>query len=84
MVDTTRMAAVVLTALFYALHQDFFFWRSARPLVFGMLPIGLFYHIAYTLASSAVLWMLVRAAWPAHLEEVEPVSPSSRRRSSDE
>jgi hypothetical protein len=62
------MLALLATALLYALHQDFWFWREARPLVFGFLPIGLFYHAAYTVATSALLWMLVRWHWPAHLE----------------
>jgi len=65
------MAAFIslVLALFYALHQDFWFWREARPLVFGFLPIGLFYHAAYTLATAALLWWLVRGHWPTHLEE---------------
>ena len=50
------------------LHQDFWFWRTARPFVFGFIPIGLSYHAAFTLVTSLVLWMLVREAWPAHLE----------------
>ena len=32
------------------LHQDVWLWRSARPLVFGFLPIGLFYHACYAVA----------------------------------
>ena len=40
----------------------------ARPLVFGFLPIGLFYHGVYSLAVAALMWALVRYAWPAHLE----------------
>ena len=63
------MAAVLSVALLYALHQDFWFWREARPLVFGFLPVGLFYHVAYTLACSALMWLLVRRHWPAHLED---------------
>jgi hypothetical protein len=62
------MAAALMAAAFYALHQDFWFWREARPLVFGFMPIGLFYHAAYTLAVSALMGMLVRRHWPAHLE----------------
>jgi hypothetical protein len=64
------MLALLATVLLYALHQDFWFWREARPLVFGFLPIGLFYHAAYTVAASGLLWMLVRSHWPAHLEDV--------------
>jgi hypothetical protein len=61
------MAAVLMAAALYALHQDFWFWREARPLVFGFLPIGLFYHAAYTLAISALMSVLVRRHWPSHL-----------------
>jgi hypothetical protein len=64
---TTTVAALLVAAI-YVLHQDFWFWRAARPLVFGVLPIGLFYHVAYTLATSLLLWMLVRMLWPSHLD----------------
>jgi hypothetical protein len=64
-----RRVAIVAVALLYVLHQDFWFWREARPLVFGFLPVGLFYHAAFTVATSAVLWLLVKVAWPSHLEE---------------
>ena len=62
------MAAALVAAALYALHQDVWFWREARPLVFGFLPIGLFYHAAYTIAVSVLMWWLVRTRWPAHLE----------------
>ena len=61
------MAAFLVVAL-YGLHQDFWFWRMARPLVFGFLPIGLFYHAAFTVASAGLLWLLVAYLWPEHLE----------------
>ena len=62
------MAAVLMVAALYALHQDFWLWRVARPLVLGFLPIGLFYHAAYTLAIALLMWVLVRTHWPAHLD----------------
>ena len=62
------MAAAVV-ALVYLLHQDFWFWRASRPLVFGALPIGLFYHAALTLASSVAIWLLVRYAWPTGVQD---------------
>jgi hypothetical protein len=61
-------AAALLVAALCVLHQDFWFWREARPLVFGVLPIGLFYHVAYTVATTLVLWLLVAKLWPSHLE----------------
>jgi hypothetical protein len=62
------MLAACLVAVIYALHQDFWFWRTAQPLVFGFLPIGLFYHAAYSLACAALMAVLVKHAWPGHLE----------------
>ena len=64
-----RLVAITAVVLLYLLHQDFWFWREARPLVFGFLPIGLFYHAAFTVVSSGALWLLVKFAWPAHLDE---------------
>jgi hypothetical protein len=70
---------VTLVILFYVMHQDFWFWREARPLVFGFMPIGLFYHAAFTAACAGLLWLLVTVAWPEHLERLgEPHGPSRR------
>jgi len=62
------LLALAVIAL-YLLHQDFWFWRATTPLVFGFLPIGLFYHVCYTLAISGLMWSLVKHAWPAQLEK---------------
>lgn len=62
-----RLLAAAVAA-FWLLHQDFWFWNAARPLVFGFLPVGLFYHAVYSLAAAALMWGLVRFAWPARLE----------------
>jgi hypothetical protein len=78
------IAGVLIVAALYALHQDLWFWRDARPLVFGVLPIGLFYHAAYSLATSAVLLVLLRLLWPGHLErdaaDPGPAEPADDRR----
>ena len=39
-----RLLLVVAVVALYGLHQDYWFWRQARPLVFGFLPVGLAYH----------------------------------------
>jgi hypothetical protein len=57
------------TAALYALHQDFWFWRAAEPLLFGFLPPGLWYHGLFCLAAALLMWTLTRLAWPAHLED---------------
>ena len=62
------LLALVVIAL-YVLHQDFWFWRTANPLVLGFIPIGLFYQAVFSVAASLVMWLLVKYAWPGHLEE---------------
>jgi hypothetical protein len=62
---------VVAVAVLYILHQDIWFWRSSY-LVFGFIPIGLFYHALFAIAAALLMWLLVTYAWPSHLErEVE-------------
>jgi hypothetical protein len=63
---------LVLTLLIlgvYGLHQDIWFWRAARPLVFGFLPIGLAYHAAYCVLVAGLMLVLTAFAWPSHLEQ---------------
>lgn len=62
----------LLVATIYLLHQDFWNWNKVKPLIFGFMPIGLAYHAAYSFAAAALMWILVKFAWPAHLENVEP------------
>ena len=69
------MAIVVL----YVLHQDIWFWRTARPLVFGFLPVGLAYHGAYCVAAALLMWTLTKVAWPHHLEQDASVEEGSGR-----
>jgi hypothetical protein len=63
-----RLGWLIAIAVLYLLHQDIWFWRTARPLVFGFLPVGLAYHAAYCVAVSLVMWALTRLAWPDYLE----------------
>ena len=67
----------------WLLHQDFWFWDAARPLVFGFLPVGLFYHALHSLAAAALMAALVRFAWPAHLEADAEPAPASDPPASD-
>lgn len=62
---------IIIVGAVYIAHQDFWFWRSAHPLVFGFLPVGLFYHACYTLLTALVMLLLVKQAWPSELEAAE-------------
>jgi len=65
----TRIFLILAVAALYVLHQDFWFWRTARPFVFGFIPIGLFYQMCFSVAAALLMWLLVKYAWPSHLEE---------------
>jgi hypothetical protein len=67
----SRARRVVLGSailIFYAIHQDVWFWRTARPLLLGFLPVGLVYHAAYCVVAALLMAALVRFAWPERLE----------------
>ena len=64
-----RILLVVAVVALYVLHQDIWFWRTAHPLVFGFIPIGLFYHGMFSVAAALLMWLLVTFAWPSHLEQ---------------
>lgn len=68
---TARTGWFVAIVALYVLHQDLWWWREARPLVFGFLPVGLAYHGAYCLVVALLMWGLTRFAWPAHLDDGE-------------
>lgn len=56
--------AVYLAILALAIaHQDFWWWDD-RTLVLGFLPIGLAYHVAYSVAAALLWYAAIRWAWP--------------------
>lgn len=59
-----KKALAALTAALFVLHQDVWNWGEVRPLLFGFLPPGLWYHAAYTLAAAGLMAALVRWCWP--------------------
>jgi len=71
------MRGLLYAALFvlYLLHNDLWYWNDAR-LVLG-LPIGLFYHFAFSVATSLLMLLLVKYAWPRHLEVETKEEPRS-------
>ena len=76
-----KLKACLLTALvaaIYILHQDFWNWKRAAPLIFGFLPIGLAYQAGYSILAAALMAVLVRTVWPKHLENVEPEGKDPR------
>ena len=49
------------------LHYDFWYWDD-DSLVFGFLPVGLAFHAALSVAAGIAWALVVKFAWPAHIE----------------
>ena len=61
-----RRAAWAGIPILFVLHADWWLWDDPR--LIGGLPVGLVYHALYCLAATIEMFLLVRYAWPAHLE----------------
>lgn len=53
-----------LVLILLILHQDNWFWES-KTLVFGFMPIGLFWHACISIGASATWFAATKIAWPA-------------------
>lgn len=58
----------LLVGLLFILHHDFWLWGNPS-LVFGFLPVGLAYHLAYSVAAGCTWFAMVKFAWPSHVED---------------
>ncbi len=74
-----RYAVYGLLLLLYVLHTDLWYWNDPR-VVLG-LPIGITYHVLWTLLVTAAFGLAVRHAWPDELETEAPGSPGESEES---
>jgi uncharacterized oligopeptide transporter (OPT) family protein len=73
----------LLVIAVYVLHQDFWNWKQTEPLIFGFLPVGLAYHAGYSVLAAILMAILVRFAWPKHLESVQPQGDAEKSAAPD-
>lgn len=52
-----------LVVLLLILHQDNWFWTD-DTLVFGFMPIGLFWHACISIGASLTWALATKIAWP--------------------
>ena len=72
-----KLLLFLMVAAVYVLHQDYWNWKNA-DLVFGFLPVGLAYHAGYSILAAIMMAVLVKSAWPKHLEDVQPQDTSAK------
>jgi hypothetical protein len=70
-----KLLLFLMVAGVYVVHQDVWNWKNSS-LVLGFLPLGLAYHALYSIVAAVMMAILVKFAWPKHLEEVEPHKPA--------
>ena len=58
-------ALIVIMAI---IHQDFWWWDN-KTLVFGFMPLGLFYHALFSCMAAGVWALAIKGAWPSDIEE---------------
>jgi hypothetical protein len=66
---TTHWLLTLWIVIVFVLHQDVWNWTKATPLLLGLLPPGLAYHLGYSVLAAITMALLVRFAWPAHLDD---------------
>ena len=64
----------LMVVVLLVLHQDNWFWTD-DTLVFGFMPIGLFYHACMSIAAGVMWYLATRFCWPHELDEAD--SPTS-------
>ena len=60
----TLVALIVIT-----LRHDYWFWDTPYPLLFGFLPVGLWWQGLMSILAAGMMWMMVHFAWPQELED---------------
>jgi hypothetical protein len=63
----------------YVAHQDNWNWKNT-DLVFGILPVGLAYHAGYSILAAVMMAVLVKFAWPSHLEQSGTQNPPEKKK----
>jgi hypothetical protein len=72
MYRTRPAIAAILTLIFLLvlfLRHDYWNWDTPGYLLFGFLPVGLWWQALVTILASIMMWLMVALAWPSHLEK---------------
>jgi len=75
---------VLLVLLLLICHQDGWWWDSIDPLAFGFMPIGLTYHVLFSIVSAVVGVLAVRYCWPSDVDIAEHETIAAPRRQKGE
>lgn len=51
------------------MRHDYWNWNTPYPLLFDCLPVALWWQAVVSLSAVALMWLMVRLAWPQELED---------------
>ena len=79
------LALLALGALFVlVLRHDYWNWDTPYPLLFGFLPVGLWWQGMVSILAAILMALMVRFAWPGELEDEALVAERQRLESKGE
>ena len=64
----SRPVVIAIFLVLLVLHQDFWL-KDDASLVAGVVPIGLVYHMVFTVVAAFFWFAVVRLAWPYSHED---------------
>ena len=64
--------------LVLVLRHDFWNWDTPGYLLFGFLPVGLWWQGMVSICACLMMWLMVTFAWPGELE-VDAIESERRR-----
>ena len=70
---------MLVALLVLVLRHDYWNWDTPHPLLFGFLPVGLWWQGLVSILAALMMWLMVRFAWPAELEDEALSAEQSRR-----
>lgn len=59
-----------LVLLLLIVHQDLWFWEDGT-LVFGFMPVGLFFHACISVAASVTWFLATKYCWPEDADHAD-------------
>lgn len=62
------LISILAFVVLFILHHDFWNWDKTT-MIFGFMPVGLAYHVGYSIAAGLLWYLVCRFAWPHSLEK---------------
>ena len=62
-----KKLAIALGLILLVFHHDFWNWDDST-LVLGFMPVGMAYHVGFSIAAAGFWAFVIKFAWPDNIE----------------